>query len=91
MTGLCRNKPACAVWCGAAVLAVLHQDFWLWDDRSLAFGFLPVGLAYHAAFSLAAALLWTAAVRFAWPDAIEAWASEGEGPSEPATKTGSDA
>ena len=41
---------------GAAVLvmAILHQDVWFWDDRSLVFGFLPIGLAYHVAFSIAA-------------------------------------
>ena len=29
------------------VLALIHQDFWLWDDGTLLFGFLPIGLAYH--------------------------------------------
>ena len=29
-------------------LAVLHQDIWNWDNSNLVFGFLPVGLAYHA-------------------------------------------
>jgi hypothetical protein len=28
---------------------VLHQDFWNWKKAEpLVFGFLPVGLAYHA-------------------------------------------
>jgi hypothetical protein len=57
-------------------LTVLHQDFWFWGDTGLVFGFLPVGLAYHIAFSLAAAGVWALAVRFAWPEEIEAWASE---------------
>ena len=40
-----------------AVLYVLHQDIWFWRTaRPLVFGFLPVGLAYQAAFSVAAAL-----------------------------------
>lgn len=60
----------------AAVLALLHQDCWWWDSRTLVFGFLPIGLAYHAGFSLAAAALWALACRWAWPDAIEAWAEE---------------
>jgi hypothetical protein len=65
---------------GAAVLvmAVLHQDVWFWDDRRLVFGFLPIGLAYHAGFSIAAACLWAAAVKFAWPRGIERWAEENE-------------
>ncbi len=56
-----------------AVLAValLHQDFWFWKDRSLLLGFLPVGLAYHMGYSvLAAATLW-ALVRWAWPSHLE--------------------
>ncbi len=65
-------------------LAVLHQDFWFWGDTTLIFGFLPIGLAYHIAFSLTAASVWALAVRFAWPGEIEAWASEpryDEGPN----------
>jgi hypothetical protein len=53
------------------LLALLHQDFWLWDNPHLAFGFMPVGLAYHMFFSIAAALTWALAVRFAWPKLIE--------------------
>jgi hypothetical protein len=69
------------------VLAILHQDFWFWSDRRLVFDFIPVGLAYHAMYSIAAACLWAAAVRFAWPHGIEAWADESheaddDGPSE---------
>ena len=53
------------------VLAVLHQDFWSWDDTTLVWGFLPVGLAYHAAFSIAAGLLWASVVRWSWPADLE--------------------
>ena len=58
------------------LLAVLHQDFWFWDDRTLVFGFLPMGLAYHALYSIAAAALWFAAIRLAWPVHIEQWADD---------------
>jgi hypothetical protein len=60
-----------------AVLYVLHQDYWNWyDARPLVFGFLPVGLAYHAAFSIAAAgVLWLL-VRYAWPHHLEDAAEE---------------
>jgi hypothetical protein len=51
-----------------AVLAVLHQDFWLWDSTHLAFGFIPAGLAYHATYSIAAAVVWWLAIKYAWPD-----------------------
>ncbi len=55
-----------------AVLYVLHQDYWNWfEARPLVFGFLPIGLAYHAAFSVAAAgVLWLL-VHFAWPQHLE--------------------
>jgi len=50
------------------VLYALHQDFWFWRSaRPLVFGFLPVGLFYHACYSVAAALLMYALVRCAWP------------------------
>ena len=55
------------------VLYALHQDVWFWRTaRPLLFGFLPVGLAYHAVYCLAAAALMAALVRFAWPRALEA-------------------
>ena len=61
------------------VLALIHQDFWLWDDGTLLFGFLPIGLAYHAFYSLLAALVWYLALQYAWPADNEAFA---EGDSE---------
>jgi hypothetical protein len=66
------------IWVFAVVLFIAHQDFWLWDDRSLVFGFLPIGLAYHALYSLAAAGLWALAIKFAWPSHIEQWADADE-------------
>ena len=54
-----------------AAFAILHQDAWLWNDGRLLFGFLPTGLAYHVAYSLATALLWAVAARFAWPPDVE--------------------
>jgi hypothetical protein len=70
------------IWIIFIALFFLHQDFWNWDNHGLVFGFLPVGLAYHAGFSLAAALLWASAVKWAWPSDIEAWADETEDDSE---------
>ena len=64
------------VWIIFVLLFILHQDVWYWDDRTLVFGFMPIGLAYHAGFSIAAALLWAAAIKWAWPSDIEAWASD---------------
>ncbi len=82
----------------AVILALLHHDFWFWNDRTLIFGFMPVGLFYHALYSLAAGGLWWLAVKFAWPAHIEAWADEfDETPAAPtststpsASETGGD-
>jgi hypothetical protein len=53
-------------------LYILHQDWWFWKTaRPLVFGFLPAGLAYHAAFCLAAAVLMWALTRYAWPSHLE--------------------
>ena len=56
------------------VFMILHHDVWNWNDRSLWFGFLPAGLGYHAAYSMAVAVFWYLVSRFAWPHATEAWA-----------------
>ena len=56
------------------VLAVYapHQDFWNWKQAEpLLFRFMPIGLAYHAAYSGVAALLMGIFVKFAWPAHLE--------------------
>ena len=65
-----------------AVLALyaLHQDVWNWRTaRPLLFGFLPIGLTYHAGFCLAAAVLMSMLTRLAWPALSER--SESKGPA----------
>ena len=57
-----------------AVLALygLHQDIWFWRTaRPLAFGVVPIGLFYHACFSVAASLLMWLLVAHAWPGHLE--------------------
>ena len=54
-----------------AALYVLHQDIWFWRSSYLVFGFIPIGLFYHACFSGAAALLMWLLVTFAWPSHLE--------------------
>jgi hypothetical protein len=51
------------LWTAVAALALLyllHQDFWFWREaRPLVFGFLPIGLFYHAAYTVASSgVLW---------------------------------
>jgi hypothetical protein len=53
------------------LLAALRQDFWLWRDGTLILGVLPVGLAYHAGYTLAAAALMWLVARHAWPAHLE--------------------
>ena len=62
----------------AVVLAIAHHDFWFWNSKALVFGFMPVGLAYHVAYTLAAAALLAFAVKYAWPANAEKFA-EGDG------------
>jgi hypothetical protein len=59
---------------GLATLAVylLHQDFWFWSQaRPLVFGFLPIGLFYHAVYCVLASLVLWLLVRHAWPTELE--------------------
>jgi hypothetical protein len=51
---------------------ILHQDFWNWKRAEpLVFGFLPVGLAYHAGYSILASVTMAILVKFAWPAHLE--------------------
>jgi hypothetical protein len=68
------KKPTLVFLIVFIVLAVLHQDVWNWDRADLVFGFLPIGLAYHAAYSLIAALFWAVVMKLAWPHKLEEWA-----------------
>ena len=61
-------------------LLILHQDFWNWDQGDLLLGLFPVGLAYHAAFSVLCAALGALAVYRAWPADVESQSrADGEG------------
>jgi len=77
-----RNRKL--VWLMVGLLFVLHQDFWLWGNTSLVFGFLPIGLAYHLAYSLAAGCTWFAMIKFAWPSHIEDFANRKDDQPTPA-------
>ncbi|QDV61388.1 DUF3311 domain-containing protein [Crateriforma conspicua] len=55
------------------LLLIIHQDNWFWDDDTLVFGFMPIGLLYHACISIAASATWFLTTKIAWPldDAAE--------------------
>ena len=48
-----KEKPSLAylIWGLVVLLIILHQDNWLWNDTTLVFGFMPIGLVYHARIS----------------------------------------
>jgi len=50
----------------------LRQDFWQWTDASLVGGVVPIGLAYQAGYSVLAAFLMWALVRWDWPQELDA-------------------
>ena len=51
---------------------LVHQDFWNWKNAEpFVFGFLPVGLAYHAGSAILAAIMMALLVRFAWPNDLD--------------------
>ena len=67
-------KPAKVFLLTLLIVAVyvLHQDFWNWNEaKPLVFGFLPIGLAYHAGYSVLAACLMAVLVKTAWPKHLE--------------------
>jgi hypothetical protein len=53
------------------VVYALHQDYWNWHDKTLVFGFLPTGLAYHAGYAVLASFMMWMLVKFAWPAHLE--------------------
>ena len=64
----------------------LHQDFWFWREaRPLVFGILPIGLFYHAVYTLAVSLVVWGLIRVAWPAHLEA----GEDADHPPSGSGS--
>jgi hypothetical protein len=61
---------------------VLHQDFWNWKKAEpLVFGFLPIGLAYQAGYSILASIMMACLVHWAWPKHLEA--VKAENPARP--------
>lgn len=52
------------------VLFLLHNDYWFWDNPIVILG-LPVGLLYHIGFCVAAAVLMSLAINYAWPSHLQ--------------------
>ena len=62
-------------WLLAALVVVfylLHQDIWFWRTaQPIVFGLLPIGLFYHAAYTLAVSALVWILIRYVWPSHLE--------------------
>jgi len=55
-----------------ALMYVAHQDLIHWHmAKPMVFGFLPIGLAYHALYSIATAGMMAILVKFAWPKELD--------------------
>lgn len=68
------------------LLAILHQDYWWWNSVDpLVFGFVPIGLAYHAGVSVVAACLWALAVKYCWPKDVDVSETIGDAATLPSS------
>ncbi len=65
-------------WCVFLALLVLHQDFWNWSSEEIIFLGMPIGLFYHAGFSVACSILGAWAVLRVWPVHWEEYAEDSE-------------
>ena len=65
-----------ALYLFVVVLVVAHQDIFNWGDSRLVLGCLPVGFAYHVAYTLVTALMWALAIKVAWPADVDVPADE---------------
>lgn len=70
------NNMKYVIWTLVLILLIAHQDNWNWHDDSLVWGFMPIGLFYHACISVAAGFVWFLATIFMWPKELEAVSSD---------------
>jgi hypothetical protein len=55
-----------------AALYLLHQDVWFCRGaRPLVFGVLPIGLFYHAVFTVAISVVLWVVIRLIWPSQLD--------------------
>ncbi|TWT94529.1 DUF3311 domain-containing protein [Stieleria varia] len=61
------HKGAWIIAALVLLLLILHQDNWNWESKTLVFGFMPIGLFWHACISIGASATWLLATKIAWP------------------------
>ena len=71
-------------WFLFILLLILHQDFWNWSSEGIIFLGMPIGLFYHAVFSVACSILGAWAVLRVWPVKWEKYAEGLENSSDSA-------
>jgi hypothetical protein len=60
-----------------AIFYALHQDVWFWRQaQPVVFGVLPIGLFYHACYTLAVSALVWVLIKYAWPEHLDERAGE---------------
>ena len=65
------TNPSRAPWFALlAVFFLVRYDLWAQNDATLVAG-VPIGLAYHVAYCLAAVGVLALLVRYAWPDELD--------------------
>ena len=73
-------KPRMGIfWLFFILMLLLHQDFWNWSMDGISYLGMPIGLFYHAIFSIACSFLGAWSVIRAWPEKWEKYAEEKEG------------
>ncbi len=70
------NTMKYVIWTLVLILLIAHQDNWNWHDDSLVWGFMPIGLFYHACISVAAGFVWFLATIFMWPKELDSISSD---------------
>lgn len=78
MTGKSPKTSMGIFWFLFVLLLLLHQDFWNWTSEEIIFWGMPIGLFYHAVFSVACSLLGAWAVLRVWPVHWEEYAEDVE-------------
>ena len=72
-----KSVRSCVLSVLVIAVYLLHQDFWNWKKAApLIFGCLPIGLAYHAGYSILASILMAILVKFAWPAHLEKYGAD---------------
>ena len=56
------------VW---AAMMLARMDLWWWTDATRVFGLVPIGLASQVVYTLLAAIVMWALVRWDWPRELE--------------------